>query len=60
MLQRDSERLSEIYKRADVLPLGAAALAGTTFPIDRHFVAQQLGFAAVSETRWIPWPTATI
>jgi argininosuccinate lyase len=49
MLQRDSERLGEIYKRADVLPLGAAALAGTTFPIDRHFVAQQLGFAAVSE-----------
>jgi argininosuccinate lyase len=49
MLQRDSERLGEIYRRADVLPLGAAALAGTTFPIDRHFVAQQLGFAAVSE-----------
>ncbi|HEX8234649.1 MAG TPA: argininosuccinate lyase [Abditibacteriaceae bacterium] len=49
MLQRDGERMGEIYRRADVLPLGAAALAGTTFPIDRHFVAQQLGFAAVSE-----------
>jgi len=48
MLQRDDERLSEIYRRADVLPLGAAALAGTTFPIDRQFVAFQLGFAAVS------------
>lgn len=49
MLQRDGERLSEIYRRVDVLPLGAAAMAGTSFPIDRHFVAQQLGFAAVSE-----------
>jgi argininosuccinate lyase len=49
MLQRDRERLREIYNRADVLPLGAAALAGTTFPIDRHFVAQQLGFSKVSE-----------
>lgn len=49
MLARDEERLGEIYQRADVLPLGAAALAGTTFPIDRHFVAEQLGFAKVSE-----------
>ncbi len=49
MLQRDYERLGEIYRRADVLPLGAAALAGTTFPIDRQFVAYQLGFAGVSE-----------
>jgi len=49
MLERDDERLSEIARRADVLPLGAAALAGTTFPIDRHYVARQLGFAEVSE-----------
>ncbi|HEX8833402.1 MAG TPA: argininosuccinate lyase [Abditibacteriaceae bacterium] len=49
MLQRDAERLLEISARADVLPLGAAALAGTTFPIDRHFVAEKLGFAHVSE-----------
>jgi len=49
MLERDAQRLSECFTRADVLPLGSAALAGTTFPIDRHFVAQQLGFAAVSE-----------
>jgi argininosuccinate lyase len=49
MLQRDRERLQDAFKRADVLPLGAAALAGTTFPIDRHFVARELGFAAVSE-----------
>lgn len=49
MLARDKERLGEIYRRADVLPLGAAALAGTTFPIDRHHVARRLGFAAVSE-----------
>jgi argininosuccinate lyase len=49
MLERDDERLSEISRRVDVLPLGAAALAGTTFPIDRHYVARQLGFAAVSQ-----------
>ena len=49
MLERDCERLSECFARADVLPLGAAALAGTTFPIDRHFVAQELGFTRVSE-----------
>lgn len=49
MLQRDWERLNEAAKRNDVLPLGAAAMAGTTFPIDRHFVARELGFSAVSE-----------
>lgn len=48
MLQRDFERLDECFARADVLPLGAAALAGTTFPIDRQRVARTLGFAQVS------------
>ena len=49
MFARDVERIDECFARADVLPLGAAAMAGTTFPIDRHNVAQQLGFARVSE-----------
>lgn len=49
MLQRDVERLIDSYKRINVLPLGAGALAGTTFPIDRHFVAEQLGFDGVYE-----------
>lgn len=49
MLERDAQRLAECFARVDVLPLGAAALAGTTFPIDRHFVATELGFARVSE-----------
>lgn len=49
MFQRDIERFQDSYKRINVLPLGAGALAGTTFPIDRHFVAQQLGFDAVYE-----------
>ena len=49
MLELDAQRLTECIARADVLPLGAAALAGTTFPIDRHFVAKELGFAQVSE-----------
>jgi argininosuccinate lyase len=49
MFQRDIERLQDSYKRIDMLPLGAGALAGTTFPIDRHFVASQLGFERVYE-----------
>lgn len=49
MLQRDIERLQDSYKRINVLPLGAGALAGTTFPIDRHYVAEQLGFEKVYE-----------
>ncbi|MGL5196821.1 MAG: argininosuccinate lyase, partial [Chroococcales cyanobacterium] len=39
MAQRDWDRLGEIYQRVDICPLGAGALAGTTFPIDRHFCA---------------------
>jgi argininosuccinate lyase len=49
MLQRDVERLNDARRRVNVLPLGAAALAGTSFPIDRAFVAEQLGFSAVAE-----------
>ncbi|HSP96122.1 MAG TPA: argininosuccinate lyase [Candidatus Dormibacteraeota bacterium] len=49
MLERDDARLADCLRRANVLPLGAGALAGTTFPIDRAFVARALGFAAVSE-----------
>ncbi len=49
MLTRDQERLTENLKRIDCSPLGAAALAGTTFPIDREFAAQELGFASVYE-----------
>jgi argininosuccinate lyase len=49
MLQRDRERLLECRKRINVLPLGAAALAGTTYPIDRNYVAEQLGFDGLCE-----------
>ncbi|HEX2187236.1 MAG TPA: argininosuccinate lyase, partial [Chloroflexota bacterium] len=48
MLGRDLARLQGAYRAADVLPLGAAALAGTTFPIKRELVARELGFAAIS------------
>ena len=47
-LSRDRQRLADSRKRLNVLPLGAAALAGTTLPIDRHFVAQELGFDGVA------------
>jgi argininosuccinate lyase len=48
MLDRDLERLSRARGAADVMPLGSAALAGTTFPIRRDLAAESLGFAAVS------------
>lgn len=47
MLARDFARFSGVYERADLMPLGAGALAGTSFPIDRQSVADELGFAAV-------------
>ncbi|MBW5468667.1 argininosuccinate lyase [Brevibacillus formosus] len=47
MLQRDIERMTETWKRVNVLPLGAGALAGTTFPIDRTFVAELLQFDGI-------------
>ncbi len=48
MFARDQERFADCRRRVDVLPLGSGALAGTTFPIDRAYVAKRLGFAAVS------------
>ena len=49
MLERDFARLQDCRKRVNVLPLGAAALAGTTYPIDRHYTAELLGFDAPTE-----------
>jgi argininosuccinate lyase len=49
MLIRDRERFAQALDRLDVMPLGAGALAGTTLPIDRRAVAQELGFRRVSE-----------
>ena len=49
MLKRDAERLADCRKRLNRLPLGAAALAGTSYPIDRERVARELGFDGVCE-----------
>ncbi len=46
MLKRDYERLTDCRKRVNVMPLGAAALAGTSYPLDRYYTAQLLDFAA--------------
>jgi len=48
MLRRDRERLRENYRRVNILPLGSAALAGSTFDLDREMVAGELGFEAIS------------
>jgi len=48
MFKRDAERFADCLERVNVMPLGAGALAGTTFPIDREFVAGLLGFPAVT------------
>ena len=47
-LARDTERWSQVQKRAAILPLGSAALAGTAFAVDRHALADTLGFIAIS------------
>ncbi len=49
MLQRDYERIVDCRKRINVLPLGSAALAGTSYPLDRHMTAELLGFDRPSE-----------
>ena len=49
MLERDAERLQDCRKRVNVMPLGAAALAGTTYPIDRAMTAKLLGFDRPTE-----------
>jgi argininosuccinate lyase len=49
MLERDAGRLSDAGRRANVLPLGSGALAGSTIALDRRFMARQLGFDDVSQ-----------
>lgn len=48
MFKRDYDRLSDTYKRTNVLPLGSGALATTTYPLDRFMVAKELGFDSVT------------
>ena len=49
MLQRDAQRLVDCRKRVNIMPLGSAALAGTSYPIDREFTARLLGFEGITE-----------
>ncbi len=48
MFKRDITRLEDTYKRTNVMPLGSGALAATTYPLDRQFVADELGFSSVT------------
>jgi len=48
MFKRDIDRLLDCYKRTDTMPLGSGALAGTTYPIDRQMVAEELGFSSIT------------
>jgi argininosuccinate lyase len=54
MFARDRERMADVRKRVNRLPLGAAALAGTSYPLDREAVADVLGMEASARTRWTP------
>lgn len=49
MLLRDMDRLSDCCRRVDVMPLGSGALAGTTYPLDRDMVAEELGFSEITD-----------
>jgi argininosuccinate lyase len=49
MLKRDAGRLSDCAARLNIMPLGSAALAGTSYPIDRSYTAELLGFSAVAQ-----------
>ncbi len=49
MFKRDCERLEDWRKRVNIMPLGSGALAGTTYPLDREFVAKELGFDSVTK-----------
>jgi argininosuccinate lyase len=49
MFRRDQQRFEDCFKRTDVMPLGTAALAGTTYPVNREYVKELLGFSSVSE-----------
>ena len=49
MFDRDAQRLAEVRRRVNQLPLGAAALAGTSYPLDREWVAQRLGMEGVCQ-----------
>lgn len=48
MFKRDYQRLDDCYKRTDIMPLGSGALAGTTYPLDRDFVAYSLNFSSIT------------
>ena len=60
MFGRDRERLADGRKRINVMPLGAAALAGTGLPIDRESVAESLAFPRSPPTAWIRWATGIL
>ena len=49
MLQRDVQRLEETYHRTNIMPLGSCALAGTTYPLDRQYVKELLGFEDITK-----------
>ncbi len=49
MFKRDTERLSDTYQRTNIMPLGSGALASTTYPLDREWVAKELGFASITQ-----------
>jgi argininosuccinate lyase len=60
MARRDAERFADCRRRCNRLPLGAAALAGTTYPIDRSSSPTCWASTGFAKTRSMPFPTATL
>jgi argininosuccinate lyase len=57
MFLRDAQRFIDSYSRADVMPLGSGALAGTVYPLDRNMFAKELGFSQITLNSLDPFPT---
>ena len=59
MLERDFDRLLMVFKHADIMPLGAGALAGSTYGIDQTYTQKLLGFSVFMKIVWMPYLTVT-
>ena len=60
MLERDFDRLLMVFKHADIMPLGAGALAGSTYGIDQTYTQSYSASLVFTKIVWMPYPTVTM